>query len=245
MTPVQQATASVPAADLAGNGHGPAEQRFLLHAIDWPTYEGFLRLLGDRAIRLTYDRGNLELMAPSYTHEWWKRRFGLAVEILAEESNLDVQGAGSTTLRREDLERGLESDECYYIGNEPRIRGKKGIDLRQDPPPDLAIEIDITSSSVNRMAIYAALEVPELWRFDGASLHVYRLAEGGQYQPRDHSFNFPSLPVAELLPFLHRTQGLSETGMAREFRAWVRQRLAATPGGPSAPPSGGPTPEST
>ena len=213
-------------AEQAAKPESDHERRFLLHDISWQFYEAFLAELVERpGLRLTYDRGNLELRTLSYKHEWLRRRIGLLIQCLAEELNLDFQGYGSTTFKRGDLQRGLESDEGYYIANESRIRGKTEIDLRRDPPPDLAVEVEISRSALNRMVIYAALRIPELWRFDGVHLHVYRLRPDGEYEELTHTPTFPFLPLAEAIDFLRRTYELSESGMLRACREWIRSRL--------------------
>src|SRR5437870_8588224 len=114
-------------------------------------------------------------MAPTFNHERCKRKVGRVIETLAEETNRPIVSGGSTTFRREDLERGLEPDDCFYLANVAAILGKEEIDLRFDPPPDLALEIEISRSSLDRMSIYAALGVPELWRFNGQHLQVFIL----------------------------------------------------------------------
>ena len=167
-------------------------------------------------------------MSPSYEHEAYGALLGRMIEILTEELNIPIKAGKSTTFRRLDLDRGLEPDECYYIDNAARLLGKAEIDLRRDPPPDLAIEVDITSSSLDRMGVYAALGVPELWRFDGQSLQVYRLGPKGAYEPVDRSPNFPSLPPAEVVGFLHQSLTTDDTSLARSFRAWVRERIVPT-----------------
>lgn len=200
-------------------------QRLVLGGIRWPFYEAFLAELGDRPIHLTYDRGNLEIMTLSYGHERYKRRIGRLVEALTEELNLSLVSAGSMTIKREDLARGFEPDECYYIANQARIAGKDELDFTVDPPPDLAIEIDISRSWLDRMGIYAAFRVPEVWRFDGQALHVYRLKEDGHYEQSAGSPSFPFLPLAEFSRFVLTAPGTDETTLIRSFRAWVRERI--------------------
>jgi Uma2 family endonuclease len=202
-----------------------ANRRVVLHGIDWRSYERFLEAVGNRSIRLTYDRGTLEIMAPLWNHEWWKRRLDYLILALAEELNLTFHGGGSPTIRRKDKDRGLEPDECYYFRNEPLVRGKLEVDFTRDPPPDLAIEVDITSSSLDRMSIYAALGVPELWRFESGSVRVYHLQDNGEYAPAAQSLNLPFLPVAEAVQLLEQTQGLNDLELLRACRAWVRQRV--------------------
>ena len=144
----------------------------LLRNIPWATYEAMVEDPANRHVRMTYDRGSLELMSPLSPHETLLVYFRRMIEALAFELGIPIKGLGATTLKREDVERGLEPDASFYFANERRIRGKKRLDLTIDPPPDLAIEIDITSSSLNRQSIYASLGVPEIWRFDGESLRV-------------------------------------------------------------------------
>src|SRR5208337_1637637 len=149
--------------------HGAA-QRFVLCDVDWEGYRSLLNILGDRPVRVTYDRGTLELMTPLPIHERYKSLFGRLIEMLTEELDLDLYSFGSTTLGREVINRGLEPDECFYISSARKIRDSKNIDLEFDPPPDLAIEIDITGNSGRRLSIYGVLKIPEVWQFDGEIL---------------------------------------------------------------------------
>ena len=199
--------------------------RFLLKNISWQTYEALLKdLESQRGIRLTYDRGLLEIMTPLAPHERNSRLIGRLVEALTEELNIEICSLGSLTCKREDLARGLEPDECYYIQNEPVIRSLEQIDLNQDPPPDLAIEIDITISSINRLALYASLGVPEVWRYDGSRLIIYQL-EGGEYKVCDRSSTFPLITSSEIIWFLELRKSNGETALIRLFREWVRNQV--------------------
>src|SRR5947199_653123 len=148
----------------------PAEQRLRLYCIPWETYLVYSDGLGPRHIRVTYDDGEMEIMTVSFKHEKEKRLLGRLVETLTEELEIDISSSGMMTCRREDLRKALEADESYYIANESKVRNREDIDLEVDPPPDLALEIDISHSSMDRMAIYAALRVPEVWTWDGESL---------------------------------------------------------------------------
>jgi Uma2 family endonuclease len=148
------------------------------------------------------------------------------VETLTEELNIPLQSGGSTTFDREDLDRALEPDECYYLKNEPAVRDKDEIDLSVDPPPDLAVEIDISRSSLNRMGIYAAMGVPEVWRYDGETLRVYLRQADGTCLESERSQNFPFLPLASVAAFLKRRYEMNETQLVRAFRTWVREQVA-------------------
>jgi Uma2 family endonuclease len=208
-----------------------AEQRVLLTGIRWQTYEALLEDLGDRHVFLTYDRGSLEIMAPLFRHEGFTGVLGRVVEIAAEVLNIPFKAAWSTTFRRPDLERGLEPDRCFYIDNVAAIVGKLDIDLTRDPPPDLALETDITHSSVDRMSIYASLGVPEVWRFDGEHLQVNLLEPGPVYRPAEASLSFPTLPVAKVVGLLHEVITLDDLAQMRTIRAWLQQH--ALPNRPS------------
>jgi Uma2 family endonuclease len=206
----------------------PAEQRILLHNVSWQTYEALLNDLegpGAGGVRLTYDQGSLEIMTTSHGHENYAELIARFVEALTEELDVPIHSGGSTTFKRKAKKRGLEPDKCYWIQNEPLMRGKKEFDIDTDPPPDLAIEVAITSSSLNRMAIYAALGVPEVWRFDGEVLRIYQLGADGEYEPCDRSPTFPYLPPAEVVRFLRLSDTQDETSLVRAFRAWVREHI--------------------
>ncbi|MGH9336532.1 MAG: Uma2 family endonuclease [Vicinamibacteria bacterium] len=143
----------------------PPEQRVVLHNLSWQTYDRLLEeAAGCSSLRLTYDRGTLEIMSPSEEHEELNRSLAFLIEALVTELDLESRSLGSATFRREDLDRGFEADSCFYIQSAPRVAGKQKIDLRIDPPPDLVIEVELTSSAVDKLDIYAHLRAPELWR---------------------------------------------------------------------------------
>ncbi|TAE69093.1 MAG: Uma2 family endonuclease [Oscillatoriales cyanobacterium] len=197
----------------------------LLKNISWKTYESLLNELGEHGgIRLTYDRGNLEIMTPSAPHEGSKKILGRFVESVSEELNIEIRSLGSLTCRREDLARGLEPDQCYYIQNENVVWDKEQIDLNQDPPPDLVVEIDVTSSSIDRLSLYASLGVPEVWRYDGNRLIIYQL-EAQEYVEREVSPTFPFLSQVEMLRFLELRRTTKENALLRLFREWVRNEI--------------------
>lgn len=205
-----------------------ASGRFVLDDVSWAQYTQFLRAFDERsAIRLTYDRGRLEIMTLSHEHESFADFLGRMATTLTEELNLSIKAGRSTTFRRRDLNRGLEPDNSYWITSEPKVRGKRKIDLRSDPPPDLAIEIDISRSSVGRMSIYGSLGVRELWRFDGRILTFHILQPDGSYGSSDESGIFPGLRPNDLVRFLRRLQHDEENTVIRQFRTWVRSRIAA------------------
>ena len=197
----------------------------VLKNISWQTYESLVNELAEqRGIRLTYDRGTLEIMTPSAPHEGSKKILGRFVESVSEELNIEIRSLGSLTCRREDLARGLEPDQCYYIENEDVVWDKEQIDLNQDPPPDLVVEIDVTSSSIDRLSLYASLGVPEVWRYNGNRLIIYQL-EAQEYTERDVSPSFPFLSQVEMLRFLELRRTTKEKALIRLFREWVRSQI--------------------
>ncbi len=198
------------------------DKSFLLTGISWEHYEAMLAMLADRPVRLTYDRGCLELMSPSFNHERLKKRLARLVEVLTEELNIPLVAGGSTTFKRRDLERGLEPDECFYIQNASRVQGKQVLDLATDPPPDLVIEIDFTSSSLNRLDIYAALGVPEVWRYANDRLKVYRLDLDGKFQEQERSGVFEFLLPSDLIALLEQFEQSTDTELARVYRSSLR-----------------------
>jgi Uma2 family endonuclease len=200
----------------------PREPSVVLRNIRWETYLQLLEDTCDGETRLTYDRGSLEIMAPMYRHERIGGIFDRYIGILAEELNVSFISAGSTTFKREDLQRGLEPDKCYYFRNVALVAGKDMLDLSIDPPPDLALEVDITHRSLDRISIYAALGVPELWRYENDVLRIYHLGADGNYEEVADSQIFPRLPFDKLVTFVSRYSTSDELTLIRDFRAWVR-----------------------
>jgi Uma2 family endonuclease len=206
----------------------PAEGRIYLVNIRWPTYLAILEDLGEHRGRVTYDQGEFEIVSPSKRHEHSKRLLGRLIETFTEELGIKIQSVSSTTLNREDLGRGVDADECYYVANEPAVRGREEIDLARDPPPDLAVEVEISRRTLRRIDIYAVLGIPEVWRYDGQSLRVSQLQADGQYLETGRSAAFPTLPIPEVERFLAERDRLDETELVRSFRRWVRENLGRT-----------------
>lgn len=203
------------------------EQRFVLSGVTWKSYRAFAEALGEHHVRLSYDGNHLEFMTVSRLHDRLSRLLARLVVVLTEELGLPLDSAGSTTLDREDLGRALEPDECFYIQNEPRIRDRDVIDLATDPPPDLAIEVAISHSSLNRFDIYALLGVPEVWRCDGKVIEVYHLGANRQHVRAENSLSFPQVRPADFAVFLQRRGEQDGNALMSEFRQWVREQIAA------------------
>ncbi|MGP1383716.1 MAG: Uma2 family endonuclease [Thainema sp.] len=203
----------------------PPGQRLLLRDVNWAEFEAILVELGNhRGTRIAYDRGVLEIMAPLPEHEYFKETISDAVKDICEELDLDYESYGSTTWRKQTEQAGLEPDNCFYFQNEARVRGKLTFDLTQDPPPDLALEIDLTSRSLNRLPIYVRLGVPEIWCYDTGVLSIY-LLQGDQYIQAEQSQVFPSLKIQELPGLIVEYRGQGRLALRRRIREWVKDQL--------------------
>ncbi|MEW6635711.1 MAG: Uma2 family endonuclease [Actinomycetota bacterium] len=204
----------------------PAEQRILLENVSWETYE---RLVAERqerpAPRFFYDRGVLELVSPSSEHEAIGHIIAALIVELAVEVGIDVWGAGSTTYRSEDLKAGFEPDGSFYFAqNAQKVRGKKRIELGADPPPDLVVEVDITSFSMNKLPIYARLGIPEVWRHDGRRLAILGLRRDGEGYAEASESKLLSPATADVLTtFVADGLKSSLPEWGRRVRSWARE----------------------
>jgi Uma2 family endonuclease len=204
-----------------------ASPGFVFCGVSWRDYEAMLRIVGDRRIRVTYDRGEMEIFLPSFGHHNDAFHLGRIVDIVTEELGEDVVGGGSTTHQRKDLGKAAEPDECYWFGDKARhMRGKRQLDLTRDPAPDLVIEVDVTRTSLDRTKIFAAIGVPEVWRSTSRTLRFLHLQENGTYQPRPSSRNFPSLLAASVADFFKQGRTVDSIVWTRSFRAFVREKVA-------------------
>ena len=181
--------------------------------------------VGDgRAWRITYAEGVLEIRMPLTEHEEPKGMIESFVEAFADALDIEVRKLSALTLEREDLTRAIEPDSCFYVQNESVVRGKS-INLPADPPPDLVVESDYTSSSLNKFSIYASLGVPEIWRYRNLCLQVYQLVEGN-YEERENSLAFPFLPIAEIPGLIEQSKSIGQRAAVRLFRDRVREVVA-------------------
>ena len=200
----------------------PPGQRVLLSDVSWQEFEAILEDLGEhRASRVAYDNGILEIMTPLPKHEINKELVSDLVKALLEELDIEFCTLGSTTFKNQEMLKGIEPDNCFYIQNEAAVRGKNRLDLTVDPPPDLALEIDVTSRT--HPSIYEALGVPELWRFENGKLQI-NVLQVGKYIKCEYSPNFPTFPLIEAIPqYVNQYKTLGRNKTMRAFRAWVRE----------------------
>ena len=204
----------------------PTTQPVILEGVSWMTYE---RLLEDvdnsKALRCAFDRGTLELMAPSFDHERLNRLLAELITAIATGLDLDYEQAGSTTFKREDIGRGFEPDSCFYIAQVEAIRGRTRIDLAVDPPPDLVLEIDITHPSLDKLPIYAALGVTEIWRYDGDQILLYQLSANG-YTEVEASHTLATITRDEITQLLRLSDQMKRTAWVRHLQSWAQARRA-------------------
>ncbi len=196
----------------------------VLEPISWDLYERLVEELGESHIFLTYDEGRLEIMAPLPIHDRVKKAVSRVIEMYSLEVDIPVEGFGSTTFKRRDLRKGLEPDECYYVANIAAVEGRTEFDFTIDPPPDLAIEVDWRSRSIDRQSIYAALGVPEIWRYDGTKFTYLKRSKQGKYVHTEKSLAFPNLPVSDLNRFVEMAMAGRQHETMKALQKWVRSQ---------------------
>ncbi|MBD2724954.1 Uma2 family endonuclease [Nostoc sp. FACHB-892] len=205
----------------------PPGHRVIVHDVKWQEFEAILEELGEhRTSRLAYSHGTLEMRMPLPKHEKAKVIIGDLVKILLEELEINCETFGSTTFKREDMAFGVEPDDSFYIQNHAQMIGKERIDLTIDPPPDLAIEVDVTSKT--QLDAYEALQVPELWRYEDGKLQI-NILQDGKYIESKISSTFPNLFIIEVIPrFVEQSQTLGRSPTLRAFRQWIRKQINLT-----------------
>ncbi|MEL7035424.1 MAG: Uma2 family endonuclease [Cyanobacteria bacterium J06592_8] len=202
----------------------PPGHKVCLTEVSWLEFEKILEELGEhRSSRLAYSNGVLEIMVPFPEHEGGKEIVSDLIKALLEELDIEFYPLGSTTFKNELMQQGIEPDNCFYIENEAIVRGKDRLDLTIDPPPDLALEIDVTSRT--HPNIYSALGVPELWRFEKGKLYI-NILEEGKYTRSEFSPHFPNLPLTEIIPeYLQRVKREGRNKTMKAFRTWIREQI--------------------
>ncbi|MCW6053976.1 Uma2 family endonuclease [Lyngbya sp. CCAP 1446/10] len=202
----------------------PPGHRLLLHDVKWQEFEAILEELGEhRGSRIAYSQETLEIRMPLPEHEFNKEIIGDMVRILIEELEIDFEPFGSTTFKEKSMLQGIEADKSFYIQNYALMIGKKRIDLTIDPPPDLAIEVDLTSKI--QLDAYEALGVPEIWRYENKRLQI-NVLEDGKYVESEISPIFPNLPIIEAISqYCEQSQTAGTSQTLRLFRKWVREQI--------------------
>lgn len=197
--------------------------RIILPNVSWQSYTSLLRDFDGRpGMRMNFDQGVLEILSPSSEeHELYNRLLAFVVETLADTMGIEYASSGAATFKREDLQRGFEPDSSYYLQNEPQVRGKLRLDLSVDPPPDLAIEIDIAHTSTGKLSLYAAMGVPEVWIYDGRQVSIFVLRGEAMVQTSS-SLAFPSVQAEALSRLMGESKLLARTAWNRKVREWSK-----------------------
>src|SRR6185369_14927013 len=197
-----------------------------VEGVSWNEYERMVDELQETwpGVRVTYNHGRLEIMSPTYEHEVYKGFISSLARIVSEEMGVTLQAAGATTYKQELLLQGSEPDESFYVQNADAIIGKLRIDLSIDPPPDIAVEVDITNESLSKFPIYAAFGVPEIWRYDGKRARIYYLVID-KYLEREASLSFPFLRAEGMTDFLDQSKTQGQTAALSAFRQWIRAAI--------------------
>lgn len=195
-----------------------AEHRVLIDGVSWQTYSALVDESEHASGRMSYDEGTLEIMCPALPHESSKSLIGRMIDMFTFIRRIEIRSSASTAFRRNDLKRGFEADESYYIQNAELIRGRREIDLSIDPPPDLVIEVEITKSAINKLRMFASMEIPEVWRYDGKVLSIGVL-QSDRYSESELSRVLPGFPVALASELLSQRFDVGETELIRKFTA--------------------------
>lgn len=195
----------------------PPETRTVMDNVRWETFEALADDRRGSVPRMTYDEGLLELMSPLRVHENIGCLIGRLLETYSEVHEIEIHSVASTTFKRKDLKKAFEADESYYIKYAERMRSKEETNLKVDPPPDLVIEVEITSSAIQKLKLFAAMGVPEVWRHDGEHLQMLQLLDS-RYEPIDSSIALPGLTAAMIESAVSRRFDVGETKLIREFR---------------------------
>ncbi len=205
-----------------------AEQYVILSGISWKTYDCLLADMADGHVAyVTYDQGMLEIRVPSFVHEQLNRLFHDLFTAIAVAMQIEFLHAGSTTFKREDVQRGFEPDTCFYVQHVEHVWGKTQLDLAVDSPPDVVIEIDITHASLNKLPIYAAVGVPEVWRYTGQALTILTLA-GETYHAQAASSALPGVERHVLEQWLEAGQTTKRTEWLRRVQTWALTRCESS-----------------
>ncbi len=203
------------------------EHRVVKCDVSWLQYDRMIRESDKRRTRIAFDQGVLEIMSPSRLHETAGSFIGRMIETFTEVRDIEIAAVKSTTFRREDVQRGFEADESYYIANAQRVRGLAEIDLSIHPGPDLVLEVDIGRSSLPKFGIYAALRVSEVWLYYGDRLRVFVLQVDGQFDEVPGSRVLPEFPISEIPHWFEKIQELGETKAIRAFRSQETARSSS------------------
>src|SRR5205823_6028503 len=205
----------------------PAGASLRLQNVGWDEYEHLLTQMETYpGHRVSFDRGRLIVMSPLPEHEEYKETIYSMVRTLSEELGVTLESRGAATFKSKRLAKGLEPDTCFYVQNAARLIGQRTITLGIDPPPDVVVEIDTTNESLHKFPIYAALGVPEIWRYDGRAAQFFQLA-GAVYEEIEHSRAFPMLTAGVLTEFIEQSKTQGQSAALDAFRQYWRAQASS------------------
>lgn len=200
----------------------PPDGALTQHRFTWEEYEELLHVLGDsKGRRVSYNNGTLQIRSPSQKHEKCARLIEQLVGMLSLRLRIRVLSYGSSTIKRRSKQKGVEPDACFYVQNATLVGTKEEIDFNVDPPPDVAVEIDLHHESLSKFPIYSALGVPEIWRYHGGSLTIFLLHDD-QYVTSEASLALPLLTSAVLTEFLARGPKQDQYDILLAFEDWLK-----------------------
>lgn len=203
----------------------PSGSTMFVPDVPWSDYQQLVEKMDQQnGLRLTFDQGNLEIRRPLPIHEKYKEFLIRLMDRLSILLNFDLESLGSTTFNQEWLSNGVEPDTCFYIQNASKVIGKDRIDLAVDPPPDIAVEVDISHHSTTKLKIYEELKVPEIWLYDNLNLKIFILSENG-YIDSPSSSSFPFLTSEALTRFLEQSKTQGQGAALQSFLEWVKTKL--------------------
>ncbi len=198
----------------------PPETRMVLENVTWETFVSLADERRGSIPRMTFDNGLLEMMSPKREHENIGRLIGRIIETYSEIKNIEIISVASVTVKRSDLSKAFEADESYFVTHAVQLLGKREMDFDADPPPDLVVEVEITSSAIQKMLLFAAMSVPEVWRHDGRNLQMFRLVDRA-YHPIGSSIELPGLSATQINQILSDRDAVGETKLIQRFRREV------------------------
>jgi Uma2 family endonuclease len=202
----------------------PTDSVLTQHGVSWDEYEELLETVGDASgLRISYDEGRLQIMTLSQRHERYSTLIARMVDRVSRLLRIRILFYGSSTMKKRKKQKGVEPDACFYVQNALLVGTKNEIDFETDPPPDVVVEIDVHHDSLSKFPIYAALGVPEAWRYDGDSLTIYQLREG-QYVASPASQSLPMLTSAVLTEFLARSPKQDQYDILLAFEDWLKSQ---------------------
>ena len=211
----------------------PSEHRTVLRKVNWQRYEQLLaEMERDRTARFSYYRGQLEMLQPLEEHERCHKLIESLILIIADEMGIAIASYPAPTLKRVDLQIGVEPDTAYYIQNAERMSRRPTIDLMQDPVPDLILDVELSRSDFNKFAMYAELGIPEVWRYcskPGDSFlkgqFFIHYLDGDDYREEDFGLAFPFLPAGRILQFIDQSDASGLPKALRDLRLWAEETL--------------------